>query len=456
MVIQAYFEGIQQIIIKEIGKANTSVFVAVAWLTDTLVFNELCMKAKQGVRVELLLINDTINNDKAPFNHNDLALVGGKVHFVPAQLDGSIMHHKFCVIDNVTVITGSYNWSKKAQINDENIVVTEDAIELADQFIREFQSIKRRLVTGDDTNELIDFRVIMKRLEVIKSFVALEEEDEIANQIKKLREQTLPVEVKDILDKLVDKQFSIALLLLEQFIKDKQKVAIYDDAEIFGLQLEVKSLQMQLNAFENELLEAEKFVFEFSVRHTQELGELIIELLQLKKEMASTDEEKVEAEEDEKSYKEGYEVNKDIVIPKLDEVDQRLLTKMYREASLLCHPDKFTNETPEKQKQAEEMFKELADAYSCNDTTRVTTLLNSLRKGILTADPKNVLQKKDLLKVRIEEIKYKIDETIERVTNIKKSETYLTASNNKNWDEYFVSSRVKLQNQIDALKQSQA
>ncbi|HYN79679.1 MAG TPA: phospholipase D-like domain-containing protein [Lamprocystis sp. (in: g-proteobacteria)] len=33
------------------------------------------------------------------------------------------MHHKFCVIDRATVIIGSYNWTKRAQANDESITV---------------------------------------------------------------------------------------------------------------------------------------------------------------------------------------------------------------------------------------------------------------------------------------------------------------------------------------------
>ena len=40
---------------------------------------------------------------------------------------GGIMHHKFCVIDNQKVITGSYNWSDNAENkNDENAAVMYD------------------------------------------------------------------------------------------------------------------------------------------------------------------------------------------------------------------------------------------------------------------------------------------------------------------------------------------
>jgi len=452
MITQAYFEEIQKVIISHILQAKHSIFVAVAWLTDSSIFNELCKKAEQGIWVELLLVSDTINNDMAPFDHNRLNTCGGKVFFVPAQLDGSIMHHKFCVIDDSTVITGSYNWSKKAQFNDENIVVTEDADELAAQFKKEFQSIKSRLPGTDEEPMVIDYGKIMKRLEVIKSFAALEEEDEIQNQIKKLRGLSLPEEVIAIVDKLEAKKFGEALKLLEDFIKYKSRLAIYDDSEIFGLQLEIKSLEVQLNALENELVDAEKLVHEFSVRHTKELGTLIIKLLVLRRKNAKTVREQTEAEEDEKTYREGYEAKKDVVINELNEEQKKSIHKMYREASFLCHPNRFPNEPPEKQKLADEMFKQLADAYDSNNYKRVKEILENLKKGILNIDPNNALQKKDLLKSRLDSIKIKIKVILQKLNEVKHTESYVTATANENWDAYFESAKKNLQQQIDDLE----
>jgi phosphatidylserine/phosphatidylglycerophosphate/cardiolipin synthase-like enzyme len=42
----------------------------------------------------------------------------------PRLAQGDKLHHKFDVIDNKTVITGSFNWSPSAaQTNDETLVV---------------------------------------------------------------------------------------------------------------------------------------------------------------------------------------------------------------------------------------------------------------------------------------------------------------------------------------------
>jgi phosphatidylserine/phosphatidylglycerophosphate/cardiolipin synthase-like enzyme len=59
---------------------------------------------------------------------------------IPARQDGNkyILHHKVFIIDNTTVITGSFNISSNAtRSNDENLVIISDP-DLAAQYIAEF------------------------------------------------------------------------------------------------------------------------------------------------------------------------------------------------------------------------------------------------------------------------------------------------------------------------------
>ncbi len=452
MQIQAYFENIQQEIIIHIKKAQSSVFIAVAWLTDYMIFNILCEKAKQGVFIDLLLLNDEINNEKTSIDHEELVKYGGSVHFVNPGNDGAIMHHKFCVIDNCTVITGSYNWSRQATRNNENIVISTDACDLGTQFIKEFEAIKYRCTGLKNEPLFIDIATIVKRLQVIKTFAALEDKEDINVQIKKLKEQNLPDEVSIIVRKLELLDFGDALRLVDVFISLNNRITVYEDAELFGLLLEIKSYEIQLNALENEKVEIEKLIHEFLIRHTHELGALIIELLALRKLNAETDDEREEAANDEKQYKEGYEANKDKQIPELTKDEKQKLTKMYREASMLCHPDKFTNESPEKQKQAEELFKQLAEAYSNNNAAIVAELLHNLQNGVLTLSTEHNTNKKAVQKARLESLKAKAIKLNQLINELKLSETYCTATQNSNWDEYFESAKIRLQEQILEIK----
>jgi len=55
--------------------------------------------------------------------------------------DGYLMHHKFVVIDNRLLITGSFNWTMQAIMgNKENLIISSDQ-RLVQPFVQEFQKI---------------------------------------------------------------------------------------------------------------------------------------------------------------------------------------------------------------------------------------------------------------------------------------------------------------------------
>jgi phosphatidylserine/phosphatidylglycerophosphate/cardiolipin synthase-like enzyme len=146
MPIQAYFENIQRVLIENLEKAQTSLYVAVAWLTDKEIIRTLAQKAGEQVRIQVLITDDDINRQT---DFEPLRKAGGKVWLVGKGQENALMHNKFCVIDSQIVITGSYNWSRQAQRNYENITITDEQPELASQFITEFEQIKRAFVETD-------------------------------------------------------------------------------------------------------------------------------------------------------------------------------------------------------------------------------------------------------------------------------------------------------------------
>jgi len=174
MQTEAIFENIADRISAEIRKAQKSVVIAVAWFTNKNLFHELIEKAKEGCKVSLIICNDEINtNSQIDFEqlkqyHSDFYKVG----------DGNavLMHNKFCVIDHSTVITGSYNWSYKAESNFENIIINYEDTALAEQFISEFNQIHKKYFP-DEPAAKIDFPIgkIIKRMEILKNFIILEE-----------------------------------------------------------------------------------------------------------------------------------------------------------------------------------------------------------------------------------------------------------------------------------------
>ena len=118
VVNEAYFQEIQNRILKALDNAKISIWVVSAWLTNKTLYTKLLEKQDEGLDVKVAIFDDAINSkygvDITKF-HNHYFLKGTR---------GGTMHHKFCVIDNQVVITGSYNWSNNAEFrNDENVTV---------------------------------------------------------------------------------------------------------------------------------------------------------------------------------------------------------------------------------------------------------------------------------------------------------------------------------------------
>ncbi len=136
METTAHFERIPQEIARCLAAATQEIVVAVAWFTDPILFDALCKQAGRGLRVRLAVLNDRINCGPGRLNFQRLQDCGGELFLIPAGGDRDpIMHHKFCVIDRATVIIGSYNWTRRAQDNDESITVIADGPDIAADYL---------------------------------------------------------------------------------------------------------------------------------------------------------------------------------------------------------------------------------------------------------------------------------------------------------------------------------
>lgn len=136
---QAFFENIRSEIIPLLKEANNEVLIAMAWFTSGELFQELLTCCDRGVKVKLIILNNSINFMYYAPDFNELIKHGGELRI--ANLDIGFMHHKFCIIDDQYVITGSYNWTYYAETrNIENIFVT-DISSVIDSYRKEFDRL---------------------------------------------------------------------------------------------------------------------------------------------------------------------------------------------------------------------------------------------------------------------------------------------------------------------------
>ena len=236
---------------------------------------------------------------------------------------------------------------------------------------------------------------IIKRLELIKSLISLEEEDEIDAHIFKLEQIGIVPELETIILSLKEKSYSKAAIAIEQFINQHNNLSIFIDPEIGGLKLEAKSLEAKLNKLSDEKADLEKLIHEFGVRHNKELGELILKILKYRKNKAKGTTEEKEAEEDYKNYSQEFEVSKNEKIANLTEEELIEIKKKYRKASKLCHPDVVSEDQKEL---ADKLFTELNKAYEQNDLKKVSEILENLKSGNFFVSKSDTINEKQLLK----------------------------------------------------------
>lgn len=454
MQTEAVFENIAERIVLEIDKAQNSIFIVVAWFTNRNIFNVLQKKAKEGCQINLMYSADHINENSS-IDFDLLKTKNSKV-FPIGDGDHDLMHNKFCVIDHCTVITGSYNWSNKAESNHENITITNGVTSLAEQFITEFNRIKKRYYPESKTQQP-DFPLskIIKRLEIIKNFVLLEEVDELTRSATKLEVYDFNSDINEIINLIQKEAFGDAMHKIEGFINKKQQLSIWTDPEIAALKLEIKNIENQINAFDNEKIELEKVLADFQHQHSIELGEIILDILKLRSIKFKNNREKFEeAKRDEEEYQGQFEAEKEKEkeIKQLSDEQKKELKKKFRKATLLCHPDKFSNEPIEVQKQAEAIFKELNEANTKNDLARVTAILENLEKGILKSEKGNSISDKEILRTTINRLKLKLEQLESEILNIKQSDTFKTVTSIEDWSLYFEQTKEKLKSELEELR----
>jgi hypothetical protein len=295
----------------------------------------------------------------------------------------------------------------------------------------------------------VELSKIIKRLELIKSLISLEEEDEIDTQIIKLEQSALSNELQNIIVCLKEKLYSKAAVAIEKFINNHNSISVYRDPEIDGLKLEAKSLEARLNRLSDEKADLEKLIHEFGVRHSRELGELILKILKFRKTEAKGTTKEAETEDDYKNYSEEFELSKNEKIADLTEEELIEIKKKYRKASKLCHPDVVSEDQKEL---ADKLFAELNAAYERNDLGKVREMLENLEKGNFFVNKSDAINEKQLMKAEIEKLKIKVMELTAQLQLIKESDAYKTITGIEDWDEYFVNTKEKLSEQIQELE----
>ena len=448
MQTEAVFENISDRIKLELWKARNTIHISVAWFTNKELFDILKIKAQNKCNIFLIINDDDINNNSS-IEFNKINTKHFNV-FKIALTNNELMHNKFCVIDKSIVITGSYNWSYKAQSNFENIVITYDDNTLATQFINEFNKILS--VTGNDTTELEDLfplHILIKRLQIIKNYILLEDFSSLLSETTKIKQFMFKNEIVEICELVNKKEYDLAIQSIDNFINQNNKIDLWEDQELVYLKTEIHKLEIQLNAFDNERTEIEKIISDFQHRHTLELGDIILKILKLRKQKFINLKDRFqEAEQDEKDFQDLFNLESSKQVNKITDKERIEIKNKYRKATMLCHPDKVVKNLKNK---AEEIFIELNSAYKQNNLNKVTEILDLLENEDLFKTTSESVTEKDILKTEIVRLKRQIKILENEIFFMKNSDAYKKIIEIYDWDNYFKETKLKLEAELRLL-----
>ena len=109
-------DDLEAILIEQVNSATKSIDIAVQELNLTNLARAIVRKKEEGIKVRLILENNyNLSLNQLPNNHGLTILKNNDISIIDDTEDGSkgsgLMHHKFMIIDQQKVVTGSANFT---------------------------------------------------------------------------------------------------------------------------------------------------------------------------------------------------------------------------------------------------------------------------------------------------------------------------------------------------------
>ena len=376
---------------------------------------------------------------------------------------------------------------------------------------------------------------ILKRLEIIKTGIVIEDMEIIELQLDKLTSFELDDDVESIIVKIKDNDFATVVAEIEAYIGKFSGLTLYEDEEVIGLKLELKVLESKLEALSARKTEYSNDINEFNTQYNLILGEIITKILDLERQMLYM--ETIEKELDFNAVKESYESCKDELealksqrdtleqqLKEMDEFDdaydevyealqelkqqidekeeelytkrektkeakealaddpvfreyeeakntyeefnqeyeevlneehyelseeeQQELKKLFRKAARLCHPDVVSDEL---KSEAQAIIQELNNANHKKDLAKVKEILFNLENGMSFTVASDSINNRELLEIKIVDIRQKIDATEQEIQELREDETFNIIHEIDDWDAYFEEKKEKLVERYETL-----
>ncbi len=144
-----------KVFIQIINSANSSLDLAIFDIDDEAACTALIKAHKRGVKVRIVTDSDNFNDKVRPSIQRKV-LEDMKSAGIEIKGDNrtALMHSKFVIMDNNTVITGSSNLTHNSLFRDNNNVLRIHSVQLATDYTAEFNRMFEQGVFGPNKHEI--------------------------------------------------------------------------------------------------------------------------------------------------------------------------------------------------------------------------------------------------------------------------------------------------------------
>ena len=115
-------DNCRNLIIELIERSLTKIDICVFTISDNVITSAIINAYKRGIKIRIVTDNDKKNDLGSDIK--EMHYMGIEIHIDQTPYH---MHHKFMIVDNQQLLTGSYNWTRSAaKFNEENLIVLSD------------------------------------------------------------------------------------------------------------------------------------------------------------------------------------------------------------------------------------------------------------------------------------------------------------------------------------------
>jgi len=224
--------------------------------------------------------------------------------------------------------------------------------------------------------------------------------------------------------------------------------------------LALRTLEAEIIALTTEQIETEQLIEQFSKRQNSIIGDILGQYLDLRERVYAKKAQKTgktednqafeAAKEEHESYQQSHDPHDDVSpLDALTTEQQTELKHLFRQACMLCHPDRVSEAD---KLQAQAAFAQVHLAYKNADLATLRRLQKNLKDGKPFKDLAEVPTELDQLRQQVARLRLEVERYIAAINELRKTDTFQTLSALTDWDSHFAEARQQLENECEKFR----